>query len=239
MAETKKTPAKKKRATSKDLEVYKFGPKLGEMMAMANELAKSKIVPMAYIGNPAGVFAAIQYGSELGVPPMTSLQNVAVINGRPTLGADLSLGIAMRHPDWAGYSVKWDDKTEAAITTVRRRNKITGAIDEFTNTFSMADARRAGLVKPGGAYEKWPKRMLKHRATQFSLRDAFADVLHGLYDPSEMDPEYGASEELMMAAAEDNIEGAILDEKGILVETVKVTVDPAEKTKKKTTGKIR
>ena len=52
----------------------------------------------------------------------------------------------------------------------------------------MLDAREGGLypAKPAAAWCKYPKRMLQMRARAFCLRDAFPDVLRGLYVAEEV-----------------------------------------------------
>jgi hypothetical protein len=49
-----------------------------------------------------------------------------------------------------------------------------------TVSFSVSDAKRAGLWGKSGPWANYPERMLKYRARGFCLRDAFPDVLKGL-----------------------------------------------------------
>ncbi len=53
--------------------------------------------------------------------------------------------------------------------------------------FSVQDARRAGLWGRPGPWSQYPQRMLQMRARAFALRDAFADVLGGLYLREELE----------------------------------------------------
>lgn len=48
--------------------------------------------------------------------------------------------------------------------------------------FTMDAAKRAGLIKDGGAYEKWGKNMLYWRALGFAIDRVFPDVTIGLKD---------------------------------------------------------
>ncbi len=56
----------------------------------------------------------------------------------------------------------------------------------FVNTFSVADAKQAGLWKKSGTWTTNPKRMLKMRARAFTLRDGWPDVLKGLHSIEEI-----------------------------------------------------
>ena len=59
--------------------------------------------------------------------------------------------------------------------TVRRRG-----FQAATETFTVADAKAAGLWKKQGPWSQYPKRMLMFRARAFILRDQFGDVLKGI-----------------------------------------------------------
>ena len=68
---------------------------LTEKLRMAEELAKSNLMPVGF-KTPAQILVALQMGHELGIPPMRAIQNISVVNGRPTLSADMMLAVAIR-----------------------------------------------------------------------------------------------------------------------------------------------
>ena len=49
---------------------------LTEAIKFSEILSKSGLVPDAYRGKPANVLVAIQWGYEVGLPPMQSLSNI-------------------------------------------------------------------------------------------------------------------------------------------------------------------
>ena len=63
-----------------------------EAMEFSKFLASSTHIPKDFQGNPNNILVAIQWGYEIGLAPMQALQNIAVINGRPSLWGD-----SMRH----------------------------------------------------------------------------------------------------------------------------------------------
>ena len=208
--------------------------KYAEMMAMAQVLAVSRMVPVSYAANPEAIFAAIQYGREFGVPPMSALQNIAVINGKPSLGTDLALGLAHKHPDWQGYEIPELTNEECTVKVYRRMP--TGKTATFTGSFTMDEARAAGLVRADSPWVKWRKRMLKHRATMFALRDAFPDALYGQYSMEELASDDFAEAEERLVYAEDAIHEAVLNERGVPVEVM--PDEPKADPKKKAAQKI-
>jgi hypothetical protein len=66
------------------------------------------------------------------------------------------------------------------VCVVKRKGR-----GQHRSTFSMEDARRAGLLNKQGPWQQYTSRQLKLRARGFALRDVFADVLAGLVTTEE------------------------------------------------------
>lgn len=124
-----------------------------------------------------GVIIALQHAAELGLSPMQGLQSVAIINGRPGIYGDAALALVRRSGLLENITevVDGDGEARKAVCTVKRRGE-----SECVSTFSVADAKRAGLWGKAGPWTQYPDRMLKFRARGFALRDTFGDVLKGL-----------------------------------------------------------
>ena len=151
---------------------------LGEAKELASIIAKSGFAPKGYENNPDGIMIAIQMGADLGLKPMQALQNIAVINGRPSIYGDAALALVMPalerfHEEFTGTFPN-DDYT--AVCVSRRR----GWPDETRTTFSIADAKKANLWGKSGPWTNYPQRMLVWRARGFNLRNVGADLLLGL-----------------------------------------------------------
>ncbi len=171
-----------------------------EIERFAEKAANSGMVPKDYMGKPDAICIAVQMGSELGLAPMQSLQNIAVINGRPAVWGDAMLGLC-RAASVSGYIKEWSEgegENQICYCEAKRRDDPT----PIRKSFSVADARRANLWKDepktkkkgrdGSTYEadsgpwySYPQRMLQMRARGFCLRDAFPDVLKGLLSAEE------------------------------------------------------
>ena len=57
--------------------------------------------------------------------------------------------------------------------------------ERITCTYTVDDARKAGLVKTGGAWERYGRQMLRWRAIGDALRLIAPDLVMGLLDPVE------------------------------------------------------
>jgi hypothetical protein len=155
-----------------------------EAIRFAKMLADSTMVPEAYQGMPANVLVAMQYGAELGLNPLQSVQNVAMIGGRPCIWGDAMLGLIKANPLCTDIIERKEgslaDETRTAFCTVKRVGKA-----DVTVSFSVEDAKRAGLWSKAGTWKLYPDRMLMWRARGFACRDQFPDVLKGIVSYEE------------------------------------------------------
>ncbi len=128
-------------------------------------------------------------GAEIGLPPMASIQAIAVIGNRASIWGDHMLAVCINSPAWEAKSFDehWDESNPQNVTahcTVRRQGG-----NPVKRTFSIADAEKAKLTSKETPWKGYPKRMLQMRARSWALRDAFPDVLKGL-DCAEVVREY-------------------------------------------------
>ena len=144
-----------------------------EAMEFAGLLAKSDIVPKDYQGKPGNVLVAIQWGMEIGLQPMQAMQNIAVINGRPSIWGDAMIALVRACP---AFEYITETQTDREATCVIKRK----GEPEAVRTFSLEDAKRAGLTGKSGPWTQYPKRMMQMRARSWALRDVFPDVLKGM-----------------------------------------------------------
>lgn len=154
----------------------------------AQLVANSGMAPKDMQGKPEAVLVAATMGAEIGLSFMQSLQNIAVINGRPSVWGDALMALVERTGELVEYEETYEgdlDKLTLACTIKATRKNKTGNLRSTMETFSVADARRAGLWGKGGPWTQYPKRMLKNRARAFVLRDLFADVLKGVWAREE------------------------------------------------------
>lgn len=167
----------------------------------AEIISKSGLVPSQYIGKPNDVLVAVQYGLELGFQPLQSLQNVAVINGKPVIYGDAALALCQNSPDFEYCHETYDEKTCTAICSIKRANQ-----DEHTKTFSKDDAIKAGLWGKNGPWKQYPERMLQMRARSWALRDKYADLLKGFSTFEEAKDIQHHSEEKVVQVKRDPAE---------------------------------
>ncbi len=151
---------------------------LAEAMEFAGMMSKSSIVPKDYQNNPGNILVAIQWGMEIGLQPLQSMQSIAVINGRPSIWGDAMLALVRSSGLLEAINEEVTDLK--AVCTIKRRGE-----QEVVREFSIQDAKQAGLSGKQGPWAQYPKRMLQMRARAFALRDVFPDVLRGVHVAEE------------------------------------------------------
>jgi len=169
--------------TNTENQTFSLAPRnLDEAMKYAELLSKSSFVPKDFKGKPGDILVAVQMGAEMGLPPIQSLQNIAVINGRPSVWGDSALAICQNHPKYESIeeSIKGTGDSMFAECIVKRKGEADCKV-----TFSIQDAKKAGLWGRQGPWSTYPKRMLQMRARGFALRDKFSDALKGMITREE------------------------------------------------------
>ena len=133
------------------------------------------------IETPEAVFVAMQMGAEIGLSPMASVQNIAVINGRPGIYGDAALAIIRSSGQLEEFKEWSEGERKKPDWTYFCRVKRKGC-EAVTGSYSWAEALEAGFdqVKPESPWKRWTNRMMQFKARNFAMRDQFADFLKGI-----------------------------------------------------------
>lgn len=160
---------------------------LQEKLEMANLFVKSNLMPRGF-DRPEKVVIALEMGHELGLPPLAAIMNIAVINNKPTLKADMMVALALRSGKIEDIRIKFigkeheNDEDFGCKVTIRRK----GVKSLFRAKFTRRDAKVAGLSNKDN-WRKYERRMLKHRAMAFCIRDSLPEIFAGIYLQDELE----------------------------------------------------
>ena len=153
----------------------------GEWQALreqAKALVQSKFLPKA-VDTPEKAIAVMMTGRELGIGPMQALRCVHIIDGKPTLAAELIAALVLRRVPGAVFEVV-ESTNERCVVLAGRPGR-----PEHEFAFSMKDAQAAGLMSKDN-WKKYPRAMLRSRAITEAARAVFPDATMGVYDPDEL-----------------------------------------------------
>ncbi len=155
---------------------------LTEAMKFAEMMSSSELVPKNFRGKPGDVLIAVEMGREVGLSPMAAIQNIGVINGKPGLYGDAGKAILL-----AGGCIIEEDDIEIIKKTGRARCKVTRkGRPPVERTYSIDNAKTAGLFGKEGPWRTNPERQMAWRAFWFAARDAAADLLKGIGGAEEL-----------------------------------------------------
>lgn len=147
-------------------------PSEHEMMVFQT-MSKSAVESKMYkgIGDQAGVMMIMLSARELGIPAMQALNGgLNIINGKVEISARMMNALIRK----AGHRITIKEFTETKCVIQGTRGD-TG--ESQLASFSFVEAQKAGLIKPGGGWTKWPKDMCFARALSRLARQLFSDVI--------------------------------------------------------------
>lgn len=128
-----------------------------------------------------GIFAILQKAKALNLNPVNALNGgMYCVNGKVEMSA-VMMATLIRN---AGHSFTKDKRSDNTVCILHGKRKDNG--DTWTESFSIADAKRAGIYK--NTWEKFPRNMLFARALSNLARQLFPDVIGGCYVEGETPP---------------------------------------------------
>lgn len=137
----------------------------------------------------ADAFFVMMYGRELGIPAMTALKTIYVIDGKPSCSGQALLALMRK----GGVEVDMPDPgsvTDKAVVKVKRP----GATAWKSYTYTLAMAEKARLLGKDN-WKKAPAEMLIWRAVSTACRFEAPDIVGGLYTIEELTPDTPVNEQ--------------------------------------------
>ena len=147
-----------------------------EMEQMATAIAASGLFGMK---DKNSVLALMAVAQAEGLHPATAARDFHIIQGRPALKADAMLARFQN----AGGKVEWKEYTDDRVTGVFSHPN--GG--NLAVTWTIEQATKIGLVKPGSGWQKFPRAMLRSRCISEGIRSVFPGSVTGFYSPDEVE----------------------------------------------------
>jgi len=141
----------------------------------------------------------VLYGQELGIPPVSAMMGIHIIEGKPAPSANL-LATIVKKSGVYNYRVREHSDTAAEVEFFEHGESI------GKNRFTMQDAQRAGLAGKA-VWKSYPRQMLFARCMSEGVRTFCPDLFGGapVYTPEEL-------------GAEVNGDGDVIETTGQVIE---------------------
>jgi len=168
----------------------------------ADVLVRSGLLPRA-VNTADKAITIMMKARELGIPPMHGFSHLHIVEGKPTMSAELMLNMILRNVPDARINYLQNDGEACRIEASRR------SMGKSVFGFSRTDAQQAGLMQKDN-WRKYTRAMLRSRAISEMGRSMFPDALCGVsYTPEELGGEVEMTESGEIIVVEDRkTEGA-------------------------------
>lgn len=191
-------------------------PSEHEMMVfhtMAEQAVSSKMYKG--IGEKAGVMMIMLSARELGIPPMQALNGgINIIQGKVEISARMMSALIRK----SGHQIIVKECSDNQCILIGKRCD-TG--ESQSSSFSVAEAQKAGLIKAGGGWTKFPKDMCFARALSRLARQLFSDVIGIGY----IEGEIGQAVEIKPSEVEELISEELIHPEEVVVENEREYID--------------
>ena len=191
-------------AGSGELSIFsEAGSKL--MWGMAKAYASSTITPKEYQGQESNCFIALDMARRLDINPLTVMQQLYIVHGRPAWSAQFLIGMFNNNPDFSPLRYKFEGQegTDGWGCRAQAIEKATGETLEGTLiTIGMAKAE-GWYDKNGSKWKTMPEQMLRYRAAAWFIRAYAPEQGMGLMTREEViDMEQGDDGSYRMTTAD-------------------------------------
>lgn len=195
---------------------------------LSGDFQGSQLLPR-HLRNPADLALVMHMGDVLGIDPRQAIWSMHVIEGKPSMSADLMAAVCMR-----SQACEYLMPITVSATRCEYAAKRRGWPAEVRMSFTWEDAQRAGLVGRDN-WKKYPAAMLKARCLTMICRSTFPDLLAGVYDGDELARESSSEQPMPVQAQAQTSEPKRLDLTGqgvkAQVSASPVMTSPAEQPK--------
>lgn len=135
----------------------------------ATDLSESKLIPSIYQGNPANCLIAINLADLLRMDRLQVMQNVHIIQGRPSFSSKFLIALANRSGLFSPLRfvfVGEQGKSTWGCYATAKELSSGEMLKGTTITMAMADGE-GWLSKSGSKWKTMPEQMMQYRAASF------------------------------------------------------------------------
>jgi hypothetical protein len=175
-------------ANSNSRALIPVGPKgvelrdIDAMFRFARCYLQSGLAPASF-KNEQQLVIAWAKAAELGLSPLQAVEGMTIINNRVGIMGDLALAMVEASGLLEQKRVEYSGEGESLVCQVTLQRK---GRESQVYSFSVREARAAGIYERSPTWRNYPRRMTYYRALGFGLRDEFSDVLKGTKTVEEL-----------------------------------------------------
>lgn len=188
VAEKKETTEHINLQTDYSLGIFGTSDNFKMAFQMAKALSESTIVPSTFQKNPANCIIAIEQAQRLNMSPMMVMQNLYVIQGKPSWSSKFLIAMingSGKFDTELQYDEK-QDKDGKPYSCLAWAMKNGRRIEGMAVDMDMAKAE-GWLSKNGSKWKTLPQLMLRYRAASFFASLNCPEISLGIYTQEEIE----------------------------------------------------
>jgi hypothetical protein len=154
---------------------------------MAKALSSSALVPKIYQGQTglANSLIALELANRMGISPLTVMQNMTPINGRPSWSSSFLIGTVNACGRFSPLRFIFDDDENPSSCHAEANDLATGEVLRGEKiTIAMAKAE-GWFSRQGSKWQTFPGQMLRYRAGAFWARVYCPEISLGIITKEE------------------------------------------------------
>lgn len=182
-------------AIKPDAAVAVSGGDFASMMALADRLAESKLIPQQFRVAPEDVFLALDMAQRLTMNPLMVMQNLYVVQGRPAWSSQFIIACinASRRYTPLRFKIERDKSGNILSCQCVANDRATGELLTGTKITAEMVRSEGWETKAGSKWKTMPEQMYRYRAASFFARVNCPEITMGIYTADEVrefdDPE--------------------------------------------------
>lgn len=157
-----------------------------EMLSgLATKFSQSQLVPTHFKGKPHDCFIAMQMAHRMQIDPFLTLQNLNIINGKPSWAAPFAISLANERGPFS-EKIKFTINGDGDNLSVTAHAALRDSGEVAQATVSLKMAKLEGWTK-NLKYQTMPEQMLCYRAATFLIRRHCPEILNGMQTNDEVE----------------------------------------------------
>lgn len=172
----------------KQVSIYTNVKTYEDAMRMAMQISQSDMIPEKYKGKPGNVMIAIDLARRVGVSPQQVMQNLDIIQGKPSWSSAFVSGVINSCGRFSNLRYKFEgiENTDEWSCVAYATNLQTG--DELASPkISIKIAKAEGWFdRKGSKWRTMPKLMMMYRTAALFGRLYASDILQGMQTIDEV-----------------------------------------------------
>ena len=171
-----------------EFRVAREAMQIEKLMDTSKMLAESTVIPIQYQKRPENVFIALDLASRMGVSPMIVMQNLFIIQGKPSFSGQAIASMIRANPEFKSVELMYvgEEDKDTYGAYVQAVSRVSGKLVKG-GVVTIATAKKEGWYqKSGSKWQTMPTIMLAYRAYAWFGRVYCPEVMMGLQSTDEI-----------------------------------------------------